>query len=105
MKIVPTIAGLLLAGTFAVSAEAGPSKGEVLTSCKSEINESFDDVSRVRTAKYKYKSTGTFVTFKVSTDGEIQRVTCTYKDGMASLTDADGELIASKTEAEAAVES
>lgn len=103
MKIVPTIAGLLLAGTFATTAHAGPSKGEVMTFCKAEINDSYQEVDRIRTSRYKYKSTGHIVTFKVSTGGEIEKVTCRHKDGETSLTDSNGDMIAkagSKTSTE-----
>ena len=94
MKIVPTIAGMLLAGTFAATAHAGPSKGEVMTFCKAEINDTFQQVDRIRTSKYKYKATGHYVTFKVSTNGEIEKVTCQHKKGETSLVDANGDMIA-----------
>lgn len=94
MKIVPSIAGLLLAGTFTATAHAGPSKGEVMTMCKAEINATFQEVDRIRTSRYKYKSSGHHVTFKVSSGGEIEKVTCKHDDGETSLTDANGDMIA-----------
>ena len=66
MKILPTIAGVLLAGLFATSAHAGPPKGEVMTLCKSEIKSSIDDVVRIRTSRYRDKASGTYITFRVS---------------------------------------
>ena len=96
MKIVPTIAGLLLAGTFATTAHAGPSKGEVMTYCKTEIKDKFEDISRIRTSRFRDKSSGTHITFRVSMENaEAQQVTCHYKDGIVGLSDANGELIAS----------
>ena len=41
MKVLPTIAGLLLAGTFATTAHDGPSTSYVMTQCKAEINDTF----------------------------------------------------------------
>lgn len=98
MKIVPTIAGVLLAGAFATTANAGPSKGEVMTLCKNEIKSSFEDVTRIRTSKFKDRASGTYVTYRVSTESaDTQKVTCTFKDGIASLTDSEGVMIAGKT--------
>ena len=97
MKILPTIAGVILAGTFTMSANAGPSKGEVMTLCKNEIKESFDDITRIRTSRFKDKASGTTVTYKVSLEGtDAQKVTCSFSDGVASLTNSSGEMIASK---------
>lgn len=101
MKILPSIAGLILAGTFTTVAHAGPSKGQVMGECKAEIKASIDDVSRLRTSRFKDRASGTYVTFRVSTeDGESQLVKCTYRDGVTSLENADGELLVSKTLAE-----
>ena len=101
MKIVPTIAGILLAGSFATTANAGPDKGAVMTLCKNEIKSSFEDVTRIRTAKFKDRASGTYVTYRVSTEGaDTQKVTCTFKDGIASLTDSEGVMIAGKTNVE-----
>ena len=94
MKIVPSIAGMLLAGTFAATAHAGPSKGQVMTECKAEINDTYEQVDRIRTSRCKYKATGHSITFKVSTGGEIEKVTCKHKDGETYLTDANGDMIA-----------
>lgn len=101
MKIVPMIAGVILAGSFATTANAGPAKGEVMTLCKNEIKSSFEDVTRIRTAKLKNRASGTYVTYRVSTESaDTQKVTCTYKDGIASLTDSEGVMIAGKTDVE-----
>lgn len=101
MKILPMIAGLVLAGTFAVTTQADTSKGEIMTLCKTEIKDSIDDVTRIRTAKFKDRAAATHVTYRVSTESaETQKVTCTFKDGVASLTDANGAMIASKTSSE-----
>ena len=97
MKIVPTFAGLILAGTFAVNANADASKGEIMALCKAEIQDSIEDVTRIRTSKFKDRSTGTFITYRVSRDNaDTEKVTCTFRDGVASLTDSTGALIASK---------
>ena len=96
MKIVPTIASLLLAGTFASTALAGPSKGEVMSYCKAEIKDKFEDISRIRTSRFRDKASGTQITFRVSLkDAEAQRVTCHFKDGIVGLADRDGEMITS----------
>ncbi len=101
MKIVTTIAGIILASAFATTANAGPSKSEVMTQCKTEIKGTFEDVTRIRTNRMKERASGTYVTYKVSfEDAESQKVTCTFSDGIASLTDADGVMIAGKTETE-----
>ena len=101
MKILPTIAGVVLAGSFAVTANADASKGEIMTLCKAEIKESFNDVTRVRTAKFKDRASGTYITYRVSREGaDTEKVTCTFQDGVASLTDANGAMIASKTSTE-----
>ena len=98
MKALPVIAGVILAGTFTLSAHAAPSKGEVMTLCKTEIKQSFDDISRIRTTRFNDRSSGTTVTYKVSLESaEAQTVTCSFKDGIASLTDGSGAMIASKT--------
>lgn len=98
MKVLPTIAGLLLAGTFATTAHAGASQSQVMTQCKAEINDTFEDVSRIRTSRFRTKSSGTYITFRVSMEGaEAQKVTCSYQNGMVSLADSKGDLIASKT--------
>lgn len=95
MKIVPTIAGLVLAGSFATAAHAGPSQGEVMTFCKAEVKDTFEDVTRIKTSRFRDKASGTFITFRVSTEGaDTQKVTCHYKDGITSLTDANGDMIA-----------
>ena len=97
MKILPSIAGLILAGTFTSVAQAGPSNGQVMGECKAEIRASIDDISRLRTSRFKDRASGTYVTFKVSTaDGESQLVKCTYRDGVASLENSDGKMIAGK---------
>ena len=91
------IAGVILAGTFTMSANAAPSKGKVMTLCKTEIKESFDDITRIRTTRFKSRASGTTVTYKVSLEGtDAQKVTCSFSDGVASLTDSSGEMIASK---------
>lgn len=98
MKILPTIAGLIIAGSFATSANAAPSKGEIMTLCKQEIKSSIDDVTRIRTNKFKDRASGTYVSYRVSLkDRDTQKVTCSFVDGVASLTDSDGAMIASKT--------
>ena len=97
MKVLPTIAGIILAGTFATTAHAGPSKSEVMSQCKNEIKNSFEDISRIRTSKFKDRSSGTYVIYRVSfSNADAQKVTCSFKDGIASLTDAKGGMIASK---------
>jgi len=101
MKIVPTIAGVLLAGAFATTANAAPAKGEVMTLCKNEIKSTFEDVTRIRTSKFKDRASGTYVTYRVSTESaDTQKVMCTYRDGVASLTDSEGAMIATKTSVE-----
>lgn len=101
MKILPTIVGALLAASFATTAQAAPSKGKVMTLCKAEIKNSFEQISRIRTSRFKDRANGTFVTYRVSfPESDTQKVTCSFKDGIASLTDASGELIASKTSPE-----
>ena len=98
MKVLPTIAGLLLAGTFATTAHDGPSTSYVMTQCKAEINDTFEDVSRIRTSRLRTKSSGTYITFRVSTEGaDAQKITCSYQNGVVSLADSKGDLIASKT--------
>ena len=97
MKVLPLIAGVILAGTFTMSANAAPSKNTVMTLCKNEIKESFDGITRVRTTRFKERASGTTVTYKVSLEGaDAQKVTCSFNDGIASLTDSSGEMIASK---------
>jgi hypothetical protein len=97
MKVLPTIAGVILAGTFTVSANARSSQSEVMTLCKNEIKESFDDITRIRTSRFKDRASGTTVTYKVSLEGtDAQKVTCSFRDGVASLTNSSGEMIASK---------
>ncbi|MBO6703638.1 MAG: hypothetical protein JJ921_14960 [Pseudomonadales bacterium] len=99
MKIVPTIAGVLLAGSFATSANAGPSQGEVMTLCKNQIKSTFEDVTRIRTFGIKERAKGTFINFRVSTEGaETQVVKCSYVDGIASLTDREGVMVAAKAD-------
>ena len=99
MKIVPTFAGLILAGTFAVNANA--SSSEAMTYCKAEIKDSMEDVTRIRTAKIKDRASGTYITYRVSREGaDTEKVTCTYVEGVASLTDSTGAMIASKTSTE-----
>lgn len=101
MKVLPLIAGVILAGTFTTSANAAPSKSEVMTLCKNEIKESFDDISRIRTSRFKDKASGITVTYKVSLEGaDAQKVTCSLNDGVASLTDSSGAMIASKANTE-----
>ena len=97
MKVLPTITGVILAGIFTLPANAASSKSEVMTLCKNEIKESFDDITRIRTSRVKDKASGTTVTYKVSLEGtDAQKVTCSFSDGIASLTDSSGEMIASK---------
>lgn len=97
MKVIPFIAGAILAGTF-TTATAAPSKGEVMSLCKAEIKQSIDDISRIRTSRFKERAAGTTVTYKVSTEtAEPQTVTCSFVEGVASLTDSSGAMIASKT--------
>ena len=99
MKTVASIAGLVLAGALAMPAVAGPSKGEIMTQCKSEIKDAFDEVSRIRTSRFRDNASGTFITFKVSTpDAEPQKITCTYRDGIASLEDESGVLASANKE-------
>ena len=96
MKIVTSIASLLLAGTCASTALAGPSQGEVMNYCKAEIKDTFEDISRIRTSRFREKASGTHITFRVSLDdAENQNVICHYKDGIVGLTDTNGEMIAS----------
>ena len=93
MKIVPTLAGLILAGTFTATAHAGPSKGAIMTLCKSQVKDSIEDITRIRTAKFRDRASETKITFKVSTENaDPQKVTCTYKDGIASLSNDKGNL-------------
>jgi hypothetical protein len=101
MKILPTVAGLILAGAFSTTVQAAPSQGEVMTLCKAEIKQSFEDISRIRTSRFKDRASGTYVTYRVSRrDQDTQKVLCTFRDGVASLTDDTGALIASKTSSE-----
>lgn len=101
MKVLPSIVGLVLLGSFATTAQAGPSKNAVMTQCKNEIKNSFEDISRIRTSKFKDRASGTSVTYRVTFKGsDAQKVTCSYKDGVASLTDANGAMVASKASAE-----
>lgn len=97
MKTFPTIAGLILAGVISVPANAA-SKDEALTLCKLEVQEAIEDVTRIRTSKIKQRADGTYIRLRVSTEGEAARnVECAVEDGVASLTTADGKLIASKS--------
>lgn len=97
MKVLPMIAGVFLASTITFSATAAPSQSEVMTLCKNEIKESFDDITRIRTSRFKERASGTTVTYKVSLEGtDAQKVTCSFNDGVASLTDSSGGMIASK---------
>jgi hypothetical protein len=99
MKIVTSVAGLLLAGTLSIPATAGPSRGEIMTLCKSEIKDTFEEVSRIRTSRFRDKASGTYITFKVSAaDAETQKVTCTYRDGVANLAGDNGALVATNDE-------
>ncbi len=98
MKIVPTIAGIMIAGSLATTAYAGPSQGEIKSLCKNRIKSSFEDVTRIRTWGMKERSSGTHITYRVSTKGaDTQVVTCSFSDGIASLTDSEGSMIAGKT--------
>jgi hypothetical protein len=97
MKILPTIAGVILAGTFTMSANAARSQSEVMTLCKNEIKESFDDITKIRTSRFKDRASGATVTYKVTREGtDAQKVTCSFSKGIASLTNSSGEMIASK---------
>ena len=96
MKTFPTIAGLILASAISVPASA-TSKGEALTLCKLEVQESISDVTRVRTSKIKERASGTYVKLRVSTEGQgAQKVECAVEDGVAVLMNDEGNLIASK---------
>lgn len=99
MKIVPSVAGLLLAATVATPAAAGPSKGEILTLCKSEVKTAFEDATRIRTSRFKHSASATAITFKVSVaDTAPQKVTCSFRDGIASLDGAQGKLASADKE-------
>ncbi len=98
MKILPTLAGLILAGTFTSVAQADSSKEAAMSQCKAEIKASIDDISRIRTSRLREKSTGTHITFRVSTEGNDTQIgKCIHVGGLASLKNANGELIAAKT--------
>lgn len=97
MKVLPTITGVILAGIFTMPANAASSQSKVMTLCKNEIKESFDDITRIRTSRFKDRASGTTVTYKVSLEGtDAQKVICSFSDGVASLTNSSGEMIASK---------
>jgi hypothetical protein len=96
MKIVPSIASVLLAATCSSTALAGPSKGEVMTYCKAEIKDTFQDISRIRTSRFRDNASGTQITFRVSQEsGDAHKIVCHYKDGIVGLSDQNGEMIAS----------
>ncbi len=95
MKIMPSIVGLLLAGSVVTTVQAGPSKNEVATACKHQINESFDSVKKIKMKRFREKSSGTHVTYTVYQEGaeDTRRVTCIVNDEIVSLTDKNGDLI------------
>ncbi len=96
MKTVITIAGLVLASAISIPASA-TSKSEALTMCKLQAQNTFENITRIRTAKIKERSTGTYVKLRVAMEGaDTEVVTCTVQDGIASLTTKDGNLVASK---------
>lgn len=96
MKTVTTIAGLVLASAISIPASASSAKSEALTLCKAQVQNTFENVTRVRTAKIKERSTGVYVKLRVSTEGQgTEAVQCAVQDGIASLTTKDGNLIAS----------
>ena len=101
MKIIPSVVGLFLAGSLVTTVQAGPSKNEVATTCKVQINESFEAVKKVKMKRLREKSSGIHVTYSVFQDGaeNTRRVTCIVKDGIVSLIDANGDMVGSLADA------
>ena len=86
MKVFLYLIGIGFAFVFSVSVNAKASSGEIMTICKSTVKESVDDVTRIRTSKFKEKASGTKITFRVSSSSnETKKVTCTYANGVATL--------------------
>ena len=95
MKTTMIIAGLILASIISVPASA-TSKGEALTLCKLEAQNAFEDVTGIRTSKIKSRSNTTHVKLRVSRENaETQTVNCTVENDIASLTNIQGDVIAS----------
>ncbi len=88
MKVFLYFIGIAFAFVFSVSVSAKTSSGEIMTMCKSTVKESMDGVTRIRTSKFKEKASGTKITFRVSSENnQTRKVTCTYANGVATLTD------------------
>ena len=88
MKVLLYFIGIAFAFVFSVSVSAKTSSGEIMTMCKSTVKESMDDVTRIRTSKFKERATGTKITFRVSSkENPTRKVTCTYANGVATLSD------------------
>jgi hypothetical protein len=88
MKVLLYFIGIAFAFVFSVSVSAKTSSGEIMTICKSTVKESMDDVTRIRTSKFKERASGTKITFRVSSrDNQTRKVTCTYANGVATLAD------------------
>ena len=88
MKVLLYFIGIAFAFLFSVSVSAKTSSGEIMTMCKSTVKESMDGVTRIRTSKFKEKASGTKITFRVSSENnQTRKVTCTYANGVATLTD------------------
>ena len=88
MKVLLYFIGIAFAFVFSVSVSAKTSSGEIMTMCKSTVKASIDDVTRIRTSKFKERASGTKITFRVSSDNnQTRKVTCTYANGVATLTD------------------
>ena len=88
MKVLLYFIGIAFAFVFSVSVSAKTSSGEIMTMCKSTVKASIDDVTRIRTTKFKERASGTKITFRVSSDNnQTRKVTCTYANGVATLTD------------------
>ena len=88
MKVFLYFIGIAFAFVFSVSVSAKTSPGEIMTTCKSTVKESMDDITRIRTSKFKERASGTKITFRVSSrNNQTRKVTCTYANGVATLAD------------------
>ena len=88
MKVFLYFIGIGFAFVFSVSVNAKASSGEIMTLCKSTVKKSVDDVTRIRTSRFKEKASGTKITFRVSSsNNQTRKVTCIYANGVATLAD------------------
>ena len=88
MKVFLYLIGIGFAFVFSVSVNAKVSSGEIMTMCKAAVKESVNDVTRIRTSKFKERASGTTISFRVSSNNnQTRKVTCTYANGVASVKD------------------